>query len=102
MAYQTQLTVYSQLFALRDRQRAAIYVIEGKGYTVVEGQRQDWESGDLVLLPIQPGGVEHQHFNLNGDTPSRWMAYIYKPFHDEVAHGMEQREESPEFQGSDC
>lgn len=80
----------------------AIYVIEGKGYTVVEGQRQDWESGDLVLLPIQPGGVEHQHFNLNGDTPSRWMAYIYKPFHDEVAHGMEQREESPEFQGSEC
>ncbi len=80
----------------------AIYVIEGKGYTVVEGRRQDWESGDLVLLPIQPGGVEHQHFNLNGDAPSRWIAYIYKPFHDEVAHGMEQREESPEFQGSEC
>lgn len=78
-----------------------IYVIEGKGYTVVEGQRQDWESGDLILLPIQPGGVEHQHFNLNGDTPSRWMAYIYKPFHDEVAHGMEQREESPEYNKSD-
>jgi gentisate 1,2-dioxygenase len=78
----------------------AIYVIEGKGYTVVEGQRQDWESGDLVLLPIQPGGVEHQHFNLNGDAPSFWMAYIYKPFHDEVAHGMEQREESPEFKAS--
>ena len=76
-----------------------IYVIEGKGYTVVEGQRQDWESGDLILLPIQPGGVEHQHFNLNGDTPSRWMAFIYKPFHDEVAHGMEQREEAPEFKG---
>jgi quercetin dioxygenase-like cupin family protein len=77
-----------------------IYVIEGKGYTIVEGQRQDWESGDLILLPIQPGGVEHQHFNLGGDTPSRWMAYIYKPFHDEVAHGMEQREESPEFKAS--
>jgi hypothetical protein len=27
------------------------------------------------------------------------MAYIYKPFHDEVAHGIEQPEESPEFQG---
>lgn len=80
----------------------AIYVVEGKGYTIVEGQRQDWESGDLILLPIQPGGVEHQHFNLNGETPSRWMAYIYKPFHDEVAHGMEQREEAPEFKGSDC
>ena len=54
----------------------------------------------MILLPIQPGGVEHQHFNLNGDTPSFWMAYIYKPFHDEVAHGMEQREEAPEFKES--
>jgi uncharacterized cupin superfamily protein len=77
----------------------AIYVIDGKGYTIVEGQRQDWESGDLILLPIRPGGVEHQHFNSSGDQPSRWMAYIYKPFHDEVAHGMEQREEAPEFKG---
>jgi quercetin dioxygenase-like cupin family protein len=77
-----------------------IYVIEGKGYTIVDGQRQDWQSGDLILLPIRPGGVEHQHFNLN-DAPSRWMAYIYKPFHDEVAHGMEQREESPEYEGKD-
>jgi quercetin dioxygenase-like cupin family protein len=75
-----------------------IYVIDGKGYTIVEGQRQDWQSGDLILLPIRPGGVEHQHFNLNNDAPSRWMAYIYKPFHDEVAHGMEQREESPEYE----
>ncbi|HEY1267761.1 MAG TPA: cupin domain-containing protein [Candidatus Binatia bacterium] len=76
-----------------------LYVIEGKGYTICDGQRLDWERGDLILLPIQPGGVEHQHFNLNGDTPSFWMAYIYKPFHDEVAHGMEQREDAPEFKG---
>ena len=76
-----------------------LYVIEGKGYTICDGQRLDWERGDLILLPIQPGGVEHQHFNLNGDKPSFWMAYIYKPFHDEVAHGMEQREEAPEFKG---
>jgi len=79
-----------------------IFVLEGKGYTVVDGQRCDWEKGDLILLPIRPGGVEHQHFNLNGGEPSRWTAFIYKPFHDEVAHGMEQREESPEFRRSGC
>lgn len=75
----------------------AIFVLEGKGYTVADGQRCDWKSGDLILLPIQPGGIEHQHFNLNGNQPSRWIAFIYKPFHDEVAHEMEQREESPEY-----
>jgi hypothetical protein len=90
--------VFTRMSCARARASTAIkaalvlYVIEGKGYTICDGQRLDWERGDLILLPIQPGGVEHQHFNLNGDKPSFWMAYIYKPFHDEVAHGMEQRE----------
>jgi quercetin dioxygenase-like cupin family protein len=34
-----------------------IYVLEGKGYSIVEGERKDWEKGDLVL-PDEPGGVE--------------------------------------------
>ena len=37
-----------------------IYVLEGVGYSVVDGQRIDWSKGDLVLLPLRPGGVEHQ------------------------------------------
>ena len=31
-----------------------IYVLEGKGYSIVEGERIDWEKGDLVLLPLHP------------------------------------------------
>jgi hypothetical protein len=35
------------------------------------------------------------------NTPSQeTQKRIYKPFHDEVAHGMEQREGAPEFKGS--
>ena len=29
-----------------------IYVLEGKGYSIIEGERKDWEKGDLLLLPI--------------------------------------------------
>ena len=32
-----------------------IYVLEGKGYSIVDGERKDWEKGDLVLLPMKPG-----------------------------------------------
>ena len=39
-----------------------IYVIDGNGYSVVDGERVDWEKGDLLLLPLRPNGVEHQHF----------------------------------------
>ena len=50
-----------------------IYVLEGKGYSVVDGVRYNWKKGDLLLLPIKPGGVEHQHFNENPDEPARWI-----------------------------
>jgi gentisate 1,2-dioxygenase len=34
----------------------------------------------MVLLPIKPGGVTHQHFNRNGpDDPAEWLAINYLP-----------------------
>lgn len=77
----------------------AIYVLDGEGYTVVDGVRYDWEAGDLLLLPIKSGGCEHQHFNRSPDRPARWLALIYKPLHDEVASFIEHKEESPDHQG---
>lgn len=74
-----------------------IYVIEGKGYTVINDRRVDWEAGDLLLLPIRPGGVEHQHFNADPERPAKWIAFIYKPFFDELGSmGIEHREDAPE------
>lgn len=62
-----------------------IYVLEGKGYTIIDGKRFDWEKGDLLLLPIKPEGVEHQHFNLDPNVGCKWMAFIYLPYYWEVA-----------------
>ena len=73
----------------------AIFVVEGEGYTVVNGERIDWEAGDLILLPIMPEGCEHQHFNRHADRPAKWLALIYKPLHDEVASYIEQKESMP-------
>lgn len=75
----------------------AIFVLEGKGWTVVDGVRHDWEEGDLVLLPILPGGVEHQHFNAAPGSPCKWLALIYSPFVDALGNEMEQREPSPDW-----
>ena len=60
-------------------------MITGKGYSVVDGERIDWQAGDLLLLPIKPGGVEHQHFNINPGSECRWIAFSYMPFFDHVA-----------------
>lgn len=74
-----------------------IYVIEGKGYTVVDGARYDWEEGDLLLLPHKPGGVEHQHFNSEPGKGCKWIAFIYLPYHNMLASVTTQLELSPEY-----
>jgi hypothetical protein len=74
-----------------------IYVLEGKGYSIVEGQRIDWEKGDLVLLPLNPDEVEHQHFNLQVEKPSVWAAFIHIPIQEHLASDLQQTENSPEF-----
>ncbi len=79
-----------------------IYVIDGKGYSVVDGERVEWEKGDLVLLPLREKGVEHQHFN--SDTPEKpalWMAFIHGPTRDYVASEMTQSEVSPEYKAAE-
>ncbi|MBI2919045.1 MAG: cupin domain-containing protein [Chloroflexi bacterium] len=75
----------------------AIFVVDGRGYTTVDGVRYDWEKGDLILLPIKPGGVEHQHFNLNPDGPSHWLAIIPSWTFDVMGFTLEQKEIHPNF-----
>ncbi len=74
-----------------------IYVLNGKGYSIVDGERYDWEEGDLIVLPIKPGGVEHQHFNLQDDRPSEWMAFIYETMRDIYSVGRIQKEDHPDW-----
>ncbi|MBI4331450.1 MAG: cupin domain-containing protein [Chloroflexi bacterium] len=74
-----------------------IFVLDGKGYTVVDGQRYDWEEGDLIVLPIKPGGVEHQHFNVDPNHPAEWMAYIYETMRDYYSVGRIQVEDHPDW-----
>jgi gentisate 1,2-dioxygenase len=65
-----------------------LFVIKGSGSTEIDGVRYSWKGGDLITLPIRPGGIEHQHFNDNAGQPCRWVAFYYKPFEDWVCHTM--------------
>jgi gentisate 1,2-dioxygenase len=57
----------------------AIFGIEGEGFSVVNGRRFDWSAEDAVLLPIVPGGLDHQHFQAREGVPSKFMGIIYEP-----------------------
>ncbi len=72
-----------------------LFVLEGEGYTVVDGQRFDWQKDDLIVLPVKPGGCEHQHFNIDPACPAEWLAFIYHTMGDVVSVGKHQVEEAP-------
>ena len=50
----------------------AIYITKGKGCTVIDGKRYDWEEGSCLFIPF---GVVHQHFNLGDDT-ARYLSVM--------------------------
>ena len=72
---------------------------DGEVNSIVDGERVDWEKGDLVLLPLREKGVEHQHFNLDPKKPSKWAAFINIPIIEHLASVLEQKEASPDFKG---
>ncbi|MEW6472054.1 MAG: cupin domain-containing protein [Actinomycetota bacterium] len=74
----------------------ALFVTRGRGYTICNGRRADWKAGDVILLPIEPGGVEHQHFNL-GEEPCEWIAFAFNPWLDAMGNGYEQKTNHPEY-----
>jgi hypothetical protein len=74
-----------------------IFIIEGEGYSIVDGERHDWEAGDLLLLPMKPGGVEHQHFNKEEGKPAKWIAFISAQLFEWGASDMVQVQEMPEW-----
>ncbi len=74
-----------------------IFIIEGEGYSIVDGERHDWEAGDLLLLPFKPGGVEHQHFNKQEGKPAKWIAFISAQLFEWGASDMVQVKELPEW-----
>lgn len=67
-----------------------IYIISGKGYSVVEGNKVDWEPGDIIYAPPWSW---HQHFNTDPDNEVRYVAYTNAPLLQNVG-GIARREEA--------
>lgn len=47
---------------------AHLYILDGEGYTLIDGQRHDWRAGSAVHIPGPQ--TRHQHFNTGADGSS--------------------------------
>lgn len=80
----------------------ALFVLDGKGATSFDGELIEWEKGDLILFPLKPGGIDHQHFDYSGNA--KWMAFWYTPVMDAIATQWqltEERKDANESPGAD-
>jgi gentisate 1,2-dioxygenase len=53
---------------------SVLYILEGKGYTLLDGVRHDWQAEDLVNIPIRAQGVVVQHVNADPGRPVRFVS----------------------------
>ncbi|HTN72118.1 MAG TPA: hypothetical protein VMO00_13645, partial [Methylomirabilota bacterium] len=53
---------------------SVLYILEGKGYTLLDGVRHDWQAEDLVNIPIRTEGVVVQHVNTDLHRPVRFVS----------------------------
>jgi gentisate 1,2-dioxygenase len=77
------------------------YVKEGKGYTIVDDVRHEWEKGDLIMIPIKPNGVFFQHFNADTERPAILVSAepnYYDAMGVDMGSGFEQIENAPEYE----
>lgn len=50
----------------------AIHILEGDGFSIVDGLRYNWHKGSTLAIPF---GARHQHFN-TGDVPARYLSAL--------------------------
>ena len=77
-----------------------IFILEGQGYTVLDGQKHHWSRNDVVQLPLRVNGVTVQHFNSDPEKRARFVACEPNSFLSagvDRGSGFEQMEVSPDY-----
>jgi hypothetical protein len=77
-----------------------MYILEGKGHTLIDGVKHHWEAGDVLNLPLRKQGIIIQHVNEDPDKPAKFVAAepnLYACTSVDRGSGFEQIEDAPEY-----
>ncbi len=72
---------------------AMLYVLEGRGHSMIDGRRYDWEASDAVHVP--PRMTSHEHFN-DSDARTRTLRIEFgiRFFYESLWKGYEKVQET--------
>jgi len=72
---------------------AVIYILEGKGHSIIDNVRHDWEAGDFICVPIF---AWHRHIN-SGTTDVVYSACTSGPMSMGMGIAIYEDERYPEY-----
>lgn len=77
-----------------------LFIVEGRGYTMLDGVKHAWEAGDVVSLPCKRDGVIVQHFNSDPEKLAVFLAVepnLFAATGIDRGCGFHQMEQSPDY-----
>lgn len=77
-----------------------MFIIEGAGYTLIDGVRYNWKKKDVLNLPTKKDGIIIQHFNTSEDEPARFLVVepnLFAATGVDRGCGFEQLENAPTY-----
>jgi len=100
MFFQQEIPPGSRSGRLKFQGGQVLMILEGCGYTLVDGVKHAWEAGDVINLPLRAKGIIVQHFNTDPEQPAKFVAaepnWFDCTFVDRGC-GFEQLEDAPEY-----
>src|SRR3984957_1705602 len=74
MFFQQEIPPGSRSGRLKFQGGQVMLILEGQGYTLIDGVKHPWKAGDAVNLPLRADGIIVQHFNTDPDKPAKFVA----------------------------
>jgi gentisate 1,2-dioxygenase len=99
MFFEQEIPPGSRSGRLKFQGGQVIMILEGQGYTIIDGVRHRWSAGDIVNVPLRSDGIVMQHFNTSQTQTVRFVAAepnFFECVSVDRGSGFELLEEAPE------
>jgi hypothetical protein len=103
MIFEQEIPPGSRSGRIKFQGEQVIYVIEGRGHTLIDGVKHAWKAGDVLNLPLRRDGIVVQHFNDDAEQPARCIAAepnFFECTGVDRGSGFEQLADAPEYRRS--
>ena len=74
--YRQEIPPGSRSGRLKFQGGQVMMILEGAGYTLIDGVKHPWSAGDVVNLPILADGIVVQHFNPDPNVTAKFAVSL--------------------------